>query len=155
MKRIIFVCTGNTCRSPIAEAMAYKFFQDRRIAVEVLSRGILVTLPSPANRHTMDMVEEDYPAIYKHVATSFCENEVDEETIVLTMTESHRQYLHMIYPHLISQIKTYMEYLGETGDIHDPYGGSKEVYHQCAGQIRELTSQLVDKIKKILNNMEE
>lgn len=148
MKRIIFVCTGNTCRSPIAEAMAYKYFQDRNIPVEVLSRGILVTFPSPANRHTMDIVEKDYPAIYDHVATIFCENEVDEETMVLTMTDSHRQYLHVTYPHLMSQIKTYMEYLGETGDIQDPYGGSKEVYENCAEQIRELTRQLVDKMHK-------
>ncbi len=48
----------------------------------------------------------------------------------------------------MSQIKTYMEYLGDTGDIQDPYGGSKEVYDNCAEQIRELTRQLVDKVHK-------
>lgn len=155
MKRIIFVCTGNTCRSPLAEAMAYRYFQDENISVEVLSRGISVMSPSPANGHTRDIVKQDYPAIANHVATAFCEHEVEEETMVLTMTDNHKQYLHRLYPHLVSQIKTYREYLGEAGDIHDPYGGSKAIYDRCAKEIRDLTLLLVEKINKNSYNMEE
>lgn len=127
--------------------MAHKAFADQGLAIHVISRGILVTFPSPANEHSMDIVRKDYPKIEDHVATAFDEREIDADTTVLTMTERHKQYLIMHYPELRSKIWTFMEYVSRTGDIHDPYGGSREVYDKCAHQIRELTQQLIIKIQ--------
>lgn len=151
MKRIIFVCTGNTCRSPMAEALAYKSFVDNDIDIKVSSRGILVTFPSPASEYTIEAVKEHYPDVIGHVATVFSEEEVDSETLVLTMTGRHKEYLHMTYPNIKENVLTLKEYVDELGDITDPFGSGKDVYVKCAEDIKVLIDKLVDKIK----NMEE
>ncbi|MCT4542028.1 MAG: low molecular weight protein arginine phosphatase [Vallitalea sp.] len=146
MKRIIFVCTGNTCRSPIAEALAIKSFSENNINIEVISRGILVSFPSPANEYTVDIVKNKYPNIKNHIAISFTEDEVDKDTLVLTMTESHKNYILVTYPNIKDNVATLKEYLDELGDVKDPYGCSKDVYMECANEISLLINKLTKKI---------
>ncbi|GMQ57680.1 low molecular weight protein arginine phosphatase [Vallitalea sediminicola] len=135
----------------MAEALANKNFSDNNIDIEVSSRGILVTFPSPASKYTVEAVKEHYPEVIKHVATVFSEDEVDRETLVLTMTCRHKAYLHMTYPSIKENILTLKEYLDEVGDITDPYGNGKDIYLKCAEDISVLIDKLVSKIK----NMEE
>lgn len=151
MKKIIFVCTGNTCRSPMAEAMAYNIFCQKSIDIEVLSRGILVSCPSPASDNTIKLMKKQYPNILEHTAKVFRENEVDNDTLVLTMTIRHKEYLHILYPSISNNIYSLKDFINSAGDIIDPYGGTLEVYNECANEIRYLINELT---KKIIN-MEE
>ncbi|GMQ63025.1 hypothetical protein AN2V17_22570 [Vallitalea sp. AN17-2] len=135
----------------MAEALAYKSFDDNDIDIIVSSRGILVTFPAPASEYTVEAVKEDYPDVIGHVATAFSEEEVDSETLVLTMTDRHKEYLHMTYPNIKENVLTLKEYVDELGDITDPFGSGKDVYVKCAEDIKVLIDKLVNKIK----NMEE
>ncbi|MCT4597584.1 MAG: low molecular weight protein arginine phosphatase [Vallitalea sp.] len=151
MKKIIFVCTGNTCRSPIAEVIANKIFYEKSIDIEVASRGIHVSYPSQASEYSIMLMKKQYPNIIEHISRAFRVDEVDTETLVLTMTIRHKEYLHMLYPNISNNIYTLKEFIDLSGDIVDPYGGTLEMYNECANEISYLINELT---KKIINTEE-
>lgn len=131
MKRIIFVCTGNTCRSPMAEVMAAEIWQGK---AEVCSRGL--------GQAGMPMSEGSKNALKKygfkpkeHFSKALSFKELEECDMVLTMTEAHKNIIRAEAPVFADKVFTLCEYSGQQGDIPDPYMQSQEVYDECCKKI--------------------
>ena len=145
--KIVFICTGNTCRSPMAAAMAAQIFSEAGLTAEVLSAGISAWPNQPASRHAISVMEEGGLCLLSHRAATTSDAILKEASLVLAMTGSHQAILLSDYPAAKEKIFTLAEYVGQCLDISDPFGGSLEDYRICAGQIKELLVLVVEKLK--------
>jgi protein-tyrosine-phosphatase len=110
MQRILFVCTANTCRSPLAEWLLRRLAQERGVALEVQSAGIYAypgTSMSNYSSHILHGREIEHLFASQRVT----EHLMDWATLVLTMTVGHKQQLIMNYPHAIDKIFTLKEFV--------------------------------------------
>jgi protein-tyrosine-phosphatase len=141
MKRILFVCTGNTCRSPLAEALFRSKLGDAQW--EVRSAGVAAYDGQPASQHTLQVLNERGIS-HDHNAQRLTEELVAWADLILTMTRSHKSLVCTYFPAAADKVFTLREYVGIEGmeDIADPFGGSVEDYRKCAEEIDESLDRL-------------
>jgi len=141
VKKVIFLCTGNTCRSPMAEGLGKKYLSND---LEIVSRGLSVSYGQGANPRSILAMSMEGIDLSRHKAISFNPEEVTLETLVLGMTNNHKDYLLTYFPELKGRVFTLMEYAEMTGEVSDPYGGHQDVYNQCAKLLKKAINKLAD-----------
>lgn len=149
MKKIVFVCTGNTCRSPMAEKLAENIASEMELQVETFSRGISVYFAEAAHDHAKKTMEKYGLDLSKHRASQFLKEDGELADLILTMTLNHKRHLLNNYPQFAHKIFTITEYIDKTGDVLDPYGGNLEEYYECAKELHEIIYKIFDKIKEV------
>ncbi len=143
MKNIIFVCTGNTCRSPIAEALLKHKLKIANIKnVKVCSAGIMVEPNTSTNEKSVWALAELGVKTRKKQAKQLTQKMVDKNTIIITMTNNHLEYVkNVATSYCIADF-------GSVGPVGDPYGQDKQVYLKTAKIIDILTTNIANKIIK-------
>ena len=139
--KILFVCTGNTCRSPMAGAMAEQLLGGK---YKIYSAGLMAMPNSKASGHAIAVMKERQIDLTKHKSRLVSEELLTEADLILTMTESHKAALVRAVP---EKVFTLGEYAGCQTSITDPFGGSLDVYRDCAGEIYKLLLKIAEKIK--------
>src|SRR5580704_4809032 len=140
MKTILFVCTGNICRSPMAEGIFRQAMKGRR-DVRVVSAGIGAMdgqLPSP---YAVQAVKELGIDISRQRSRQLTGELVQEADYIFGMTHSHVDTVFLLYPHAAEKTFLLREFDDTLDifekDISDPIGGSYEVYLNCRDQIEQ------------------
>lgn len=141
---ILFVCSGNSCRSPLAEGLLRMKIPSRlQDEVVIKSAGTLGIDGSPAARYSVQIVQEMGGDISGHRSQGVTEELMAETDLILAMAAEHVEYLHGEFPQYrenIFLLKRFARAANETGDhddpegddIFDPIGSSKETYRACA-----------------------
>jgi L-threonylcarbamoyladenylate synthase len=150
--RIVFVCTGNTCRSPLAEALCKKRLADRLRCAEtdlprkgfvVLSAGLAAMIGEEAAGEAVEVAKSYGADLERHVSRQASVDLLLQADHVFAMTQSHLDLLAGMAslpgcrPRLLSS-------QGE--DIADPIGGDRSVYEQCASQIWSCLDPLLSEL---------
>ena len=142
MKRILFVCTGNTCRSPMAQAFANDTFKAQGLLLKALSCGVYASVDSPASANSVAVMTEHGLCLSAHKSKLVQEKEMKNAEVVIAMTKGHKTHLLGMFPQHEGKIFTLLEMCEESGDVADPFGGCMEVYKKCGDQIKKY----IDKI---------
>jgi L-threonylcarbamoyladenylate synthase len=148
--RVVMVCTGNTCRSPMAEGLFRRLWKDagEPYSVEVISRGVTAVPGLPASEEAVHAMRARDVDISSHVSKPVSSRDMAGADLVIAMTLAHKKLLLSRYSEFENKIRTLSEVLPGVfdGDVMDPYGQAQTVYDNTADvleqSLRVLTKRL-------------
>ncbi len=140
--KVMFICTGNICRSAMAEGILKKIVKDKKVDIQVYSCGIYAEDGEGATYNAIYAAEKYDVDISKHKATNIRNSKIEEMDIILCATKSHKETVIYMYPNLKDKIYTMKEYAkidnnGQDTDIKDPWGYDIETYMNCIDEIQK------------------
>lgn len=144
--RVIFVCNDNLCRSPVAEAVMKSV--NRMPELKIESRGLVVLFQEPYNPKAQSVLRNNGIIMENGHATQLTEDDLTEDTLVLTMDRDEKQKLTDEYHHA-ENVYTIMEFAGGSGDIMDPYGADMDVYSLFFESMKSWVAQAEEKLFEI------
>ena len=139
MKSVLFVCTGNICRSPIAEGLFRRLLGNRK-EIEVASAGVHAVHGQPPSLYAVQVCEEEGVDISGLRSQPLTAALIDRATHIFAMTGAHLETIQMLFPQGAEKSFLLREF-EETGttvwrDVPDPIGLGREVYEDCARTIK-------------------
>lgn len=155
--QILFVCSGNICRSPMAEGyLRYKIPSKYKTMVRIQSAGTLGIEKAPASLAAADIMRESNVDISNHVSQGINYNLVENSDLILTMEMEHYNFIKKQYRPSGDKLQL----LGDIGStepcsdngIFDPVGGNLDTFRDCRNLIINEIDRSLPKILKKIDN---
>ncbi len=143
---ILFVCTGNTCRSAMAAAIMNKIAVENDLDVLIESAGVFAADGEGASENAILALKKYDIDLSAHRTQPVTEDLLKQCDLILTMTQGHKK---LIEPLASGKVYTLLEYAGSQGDISDPYGGDLEEYEETAQEIYDALVDVAEKLPVI------
>lgn len=148
MKRILLVCTGNICRSPLAAALVQRALADRGTQnIDVSSAGTGAWDGAPVSEGAYLVGLEQGLDLSAHRARLLTRDLVEGSDLILTMARHHRARVDELGGQ--GHVYVFGEYAGRTGEsaeVSDPFGGDLDVYRETCVELKTLVAAAVDRI---------
>ena len=148
---VLFVCTGNTCRSPMAQALMEKKiaakFGKMTIGGEppivALSAGVSAFGGDPASHGAIEAIRQFGTNLDGHQSTQLTSHLVEKADLILAMGQRHKHVIVSQWPSAASKVHLISP---DAGEISDPFGGPLEGYQKCAQQLDKHTDYWIDRL---------
>ncbi len=148
--KIMFICTGNICRSAMAHRLLEKKLKDlERKDIQVYSAGIFAYDGDGSPYNAIEVMKEYNVDLITHKATNIKNSDLENMDLILCATKSHKNELLDISDKLKDKVYTLIEYIEpekEEINIADPWGYNLETYRNCASIINNYIDKLIEKL---------
>lgn len=138
--KLIFVSGSDTATSPMAEAILQSKYLLEDILID--SKGLVVLFPEPINPKAEAVLVQNGLSMKEHTSEPLIKEDFDERTLVLTMNHAQKDKILVDYEG-VKNLYVLTEYIKESGELEDPYGGDLDVYGKCFQHLKELITKLV------------
>lgn len=135
MKSILFICTGNTCRSPMAEGLFRKLLGKRK-DIEVSSAGTSAMSGLSPSQFTVQLLRDEGVDISSYLSQPLTEELVQQATHIFVMSREHKRILRFLYPSSLNKVFLLREFESGSPDVPDPMGHNRETYKRCKDIIK-------------------
>jgi protein-tyrosine-phosphatase len=151
MFSVVFVCSGNTCRSPLAELIGRREFARLGAGVDVGSAGLAASDGAGASNHAQFVARDHGGDLGSHRSRAATRKILEQADLVLTMTGRHRDELLARFSPIEAEVATLAELAGEEGvEVEDPFGGSLDHYERTYEEIERLVRASLPALRRRL-----
>lgn len=141
-KKLLFVCTGNSCRSIIAEALMKKMLNEKgRNDIEIISAGTSAVNGFKPVKETVDVMKECEVDISEYFSKQITKEMICNSDLIFAMSEVHKNEILRILPSAGDKVRL----IKEEG-IKDPMGSSLDVYRDCVKEIKESLYRIMEEL---------
>lgn len=145
--KLLFICSGNTCRSPLAQGLASKVFADWD--VEIQSAGLHAWEGERASPHVLQILREKGINLQEHQSRRLLQEWMEEVDWVIPMTKDQEKALWQSFPQYKDKIRRLGSWGGREEEVVDPFGGSLEVYRKSAELIETLLYEMKNELSTL------
>ena len=140
---ILFVCTGNTCRSPMAGAY-FKSLCEKSpgTGITVETAGTFSGEGQPASVQSVSVMKDYGIDLSTHKSSALTKEKIDAADLIIAMTASHRLHIGSMSHSALKKTRTLLEFAQKNGNISDPFGGTEKTYSDCFSEMKEALDNL-------------
>ena len=153
MKHVLFICTGNVCRSPMAEGLLRHMAGDR---VKVASAGLGAGHGQPPSAHAIEVLGKEGIDIEDIRSQPVSAHLLQQADYIFTMTRDHLDMLLLLFPEMASKTRLLRfeeAAKGGRADVTDPIGGTRATYESCKADIQRAMSHVIPLVTGEKNTM--
>ncbi len=143
MDKIVFICTGNTCRSPMAEGFFRALGGEEKTGLAALSAGMYTSDGLPASGNAVTAAAELGADITSHHSRMLTPELAREAKYLVCMTGAHYDRLCELFPDCADKIFTLLP-----EDISDPFGGDLATYRRSAAEIDKGVQAIIESLSR-------
>lgn len=146
-KVITVVCTGNVCRSPMAERLLRHALEAQPppfSAIQVVSAGVSAFPGDPASRNAVEALRKVKLDLSDHRSRPLGIHLAEVSDLILTMTSSHRDIIEARFPELEAPVFRFREWVeGGSHEVPDPFGGPLDIYLETRDSLAEAIPSIL------------